>query len=86
MLFTELNFSGADEGILLAETIQAAHPRVNIIFITPGAYKTGDFECLKIAALHASGWYQKPGTKKRLIKEFIHLRYPAERKTKEEIT
>lgn len=54
--------------------------------MTQRAHKTGNFECLKIAALHASGWYQKPGTKKRLIKEFIHLRYPAERKTKEEIT
>lgn len=86
VLFTEVNFSGRGDGITLAETVKAAHPRVNLIFMTPKDYRAGDYEGFKTWELFPSGWFKKPCTEERLTREFINLRYPAERKEKEETT
>lgn len=70
--FLDLDLSGMD-GIVLAQRLQKALPKINLIFVTRSAdypYMTDAF------ALHASGYLTKPVSKEQLREELNNLRYP----------
>lgn len=73
VLLTDIDMGrDGDEGIRLAEAIQAINPHVNIIFITA----CGEWEyAQEIIPLRISGYVRKPYEPCELEKEFENLRY-----------
>ena len=60
-------------GIVLAKTLKATNPKVNIIFVT--AFDNFGLDAMKI---HASGYISKPVTAEKIKAELAGLRFPVE--------
>lgn len=60
-------------GIVLAKTLKATNPKVNIIFVT--AFDNYGLDAMKI---HASGYISKPVTAAKVKAELDGLRFPVE--------
>lgn len=60
-------------GIVLAKTLKATNPKVNIIFVT--AFDSFGLDAMK---MHASGYISKPVTAEKIKAELAGLRFPVE--------
>ena len=72
VLICEIDMAGGD-GIMLAEKMQAANPKLNIIFVTVCDERERAGEVLRF---RPSGYLTKPYTQSQLMQELQMLRHP----------